>query len=272
MATQTHYRTCNLCEAMCGIEIKVDGSEILSIRGDKNDLFSRGHICPKAVALQDIYHDPDRLRYPVRRMTTGWQQIGWDEAFDEVVSNIKAIQQTYGRNAVGAYVGNPNVHNIGSILYLVPFLRALRSRNRFSATSVDQLPHHFASYFMFGHQFLIPIPDIDRTDFFLILGANPLASNGSLMTAPVACATPPNTHLLSLSLPQGRNMTGKFCANCAFGWKASVIMGSKRANARAEPNTTLWADYHPTRLWTWRCALGHTAHRAKTARTVATGH
>ena len=184
MATQTHYRTCNLCEAMCGIEIKVDGSEILSIRGDKNDPFSRGHICPKAVALQDIYHDPDRLRHPVRRTATGWQQIGWDEAFDEVVSNIKAIQQTYGRNAVGAYVGNPNVHNIGSILYLAPFLRALRSRNRFSATSVDQLPHHFASYFMLGHQSLIPIPDIDRTDFFLILGANPLASNGSLMTAP----------------------------------------------------------------------------------------
>jgi len=184
MATQTHYRTCNLCEAMCGLEIKVDGSEILSIRGDKNDPFSRGHICPKAVALQDIYHDPDRLRHPVRRTASGWERINWDEAFDEVVSRLQGIQKTYGRNGVGVYVGNPNVHNLGSILFLAPFLRAWRSKNRYSATSVDQLPHHFASYFMFGHQLLIPIPDIDRTDFFLILGANPLASNGSLMTAP----------------------------------------------------------------------------------------
>ena len=92
MATQTHYRTCNLCEAMCGIEIKVDGDEILSIRGDKNDPFSRGHICPKAVALQDIYHDPDRLRHPVRRTTTGWERISWDDAFEEVVSRIQRIQ------------------------------------------------------------------------------------------------------------------------------------------------------------------------------------
>ena len=138
-----------------------------------------GHICPKAVALQDVYHDPDRLCYPVRRMATGWEQIGWDEAFDEVVSNIKGIQQTYGRHAVGAYVGNPNGHNLASILFLAPFLRALGTRNLFSVTSVDQLPHHLTSYFMFGHQFLLPIPDID-----LILGANPLASNGSLMTAP----------------------------------------------------------------------------------------
>ena len=184
MATRTHYRTCNLCEAMCGLEIKVDGNEILSIRGDKNDPFSRGHICPKAVALQDIYHDPDRLRHPVRRTTTGWERISWDEAFDEVVSQLQGIQKTYGRNGVGVYVGNPNVHNLGSMLFLAPFLRALRSKNRYSATSVDQLPHHFASYFMFGHQLLTPIPDIDRTDFFLILGANPLASNGSLMTAP----------------------------------------------------------------------------------------
>lgn len=184
MAMRTHYRTCNLCEAMCGVEIKVDGSEILSIRGDKNDPFSRGHICPKAVALQDIYHDPDRLRHPVRRTASGWERISWDDAFDEVVSRLQNIQKVHGRNGVGVYVGNPIVHNLGSTLFIPAFLRALRSRNRYSATSVDQLPHHFASYFMFGHQLLIPIPDIDRTDFFLVLGANPLASNGSLMTAP----------------------------------------------------------------------------------------
>jgi anaerobic selenocysteine-containing dehydrogenase len=168
---------------MCGLEITHQDGKILAIKGDKNDPFSRGHICPKAVALQDIYHDPNRLKHPVRRTADGWERIGWDEAFDEVVQNLKAVQAKYGNNAVGVYQGNPNVHNMGSILYNAPFVRTLRTRNRFSATSVDQLPHHFAALFMFGHQFLTPIPDIDRTDYMLILGANPVVSNGSFMTA-----------------------------------------------------------------------------------------
>jgi anaerobic selenocysteine-containing dehydrogenase len=169
---------------MCGLEIEVQGEEILAIRGDKADPFSRGHICPKATALADIYHDPDRLRQPVRRTAVGWEQISWNEAFDEVVANIKRIQGVYGRNAIAVYQGNPNVHNVGALLYSPPFVRTLRTKNRFSATSADQLPHHFAAYFMFGHQLLLPIPDVDHTDFMLMLGANPLASNGSLMTAP----------------------------------------------------------------------------------------
>ncbi|MCL4265264.1 MAG: molybdopterin oxidoreductase family protein [Anaerolineae bacterium] len=181
--SHTHYRTCNLCEAMCGLEIKVDGQHILSIKGDKDDPFSRGHICPKATALEDIYHDPDRLKYPVRRTATGWERISWDEAFDEVVGNIQRIQGAHGRNAIGVYLGNPNVHNLGLILYNAPFIRSLKTKNRFSATSVDQLPSQYAAYLMFGHQLLFPVPDVDRTHYFLMLGANPLASNGSLMTA-----------------------------------------------------------------------------------------
>lgn len=183
MTVRTHYRTCNLCEAMCGLEIKLDGDEILSIQGDKNDPFSQGHICPKAVALQDIYHDKDRLKQPVRRTADGWQQISWDEAFSEVVQKLKEVQAKYGRNAIGLYQGNPNVHNYGTSLFSPPFVRALRTKNRFSATSVDQLPHSFAAYHMFGHQLLFPVPDINRTAYWLILGANPLVSNGSLMTA-----------------------------------------------------------------------------------------
>lgn len=179
----THYRTCNLCEAMCGLEIKVEGQHILSIKGDKDDPFSRGHICPKATALEDIYHDPDRLKFPVRRTAVGWERISWDEAFDEVVQNIQRIQAAHGRNAIGVYLGNPNVHNLGLILYNAPFIRSLKTKNRFSATSVDQLPSQYAAYLMFGHQLLFPVPDVDRTLYFLMLGANPLASNGSLMTA-----------------------------------------------------------------------------------------
>src|SRR5215216_8131731 len=179
-----HYRNCNICEAICGIEITVQGDQRLDIRGDKDDPFSRGYICPKAVALQDIHYDKDRLRYPVRRTPDCWQRIGWNEAFDEVAQNLKRIHANYGRNSIATYLGNPNVHNYGAMLFAPGFIRSLRTRNRFSATSVDQLAHHLSAYLMFGHQLLLPVPDLDRTRFFLILGANPAVSNGSMMTAP----------------------------------------------------------------------------------------
>jgi anaerobic selenocysteine-containing dehydrogenase len=182
----THFRTCTLCEAICGLAIELEGERIVSIRGDRDDPFSRGHICPKGVALQDVHADPDRLRHPVRRTTSGWERIGWDEALDYVAFRLRTVQRQHGRDAVAVYQGNPTVHNYGTLLYAPGFIRALGTRNRFSATSVDQLPHHFAAYFMFGHQLLIPVPDLDRTEFMLILGANPAVSNGSLMSAPDA--------------------------------------------------------------------------------------
>ena len=183
MESVPHFRNCNLCEAICGIEI-TERNGHLEIRGDKEDPFSRGYVCPKAVALQDLHFDKDRLRHPVRRTPDGWVRIGWNEAFDEVAKNLKHINATYGRNSIATYLGNPTVHNSGALLFAPGFLRSLRTRNRFSATSVDQLAHHLAGYLMFGHQLLLPIPDLERTNFFLILGANPVVSNGSLMTAP----------------------------------------------------------------------------------------
>ncbi len=183
--SETHFRACTLCEAICGIEIRVEDGRITSIRGDRADSFSRGHICPKAVALQDIHNDPDRLRHPMRRTAAGdWERIDWDAALDETAQKIRGIQTDHGRDAVGVYLGNPNVHNYGSLLYGPPLLRSLRTINRFSATSVDQLPHHVAATLMFGHKLLLPVPDIDRTDFLLVIGANPVVSNGSMMTAP----------------------------------------------------------------------------------------
>jgi len=180
---EVHYRTCNLCEAMCGLEIEHKDGNVLSIKGDKQDTFSNGFICPKAVALQDIYNDPDRLRQPVKRVNDEWQKIGWDEALREVSQRLLSIKKKYGNKSVGIYQGNPTVHNYGTMLFMRNLTKALGIRNKFSATSVDQLPHHMASQYMFGHNLLIPIPDIDRTDFFLIIGANPVVSNGSLMTA-----------------------------------------------------------------------------------------
>lgn len=180
----THYRACHLCEAICGLAIETEGEQILSIKGDHQDPFSRGHICPKAIALQDIQNDPQRLRMPVKRVGEQWEQIGWEEAFDLVATRLAGIQQAHGRNAVAVYMGNPNVHNYGSMTHSNYFLGQLRTKQRYSATSVDQLPHHLVSLWMYGHMLAIPIPDIDHTQFFLMLGANPMASNGSIMTVP----------------------------------------------------------------------------------------
>ncbi|MGB5812946.1 MAG: molybdopterin-dependent oxidoreductase, partial [Polyangiales bacterium] len=183
-STSTHYRTCNLCEAMCGLEIKVDGEEITSIRGDDRDVFSRGHICPKATALKDLYDDPDRLKQPMRRIGDRWEAISWDQAFDIAVDRLHQVQEQHGHSAVGLYFGNPNAHNFGTLVYGPAFFRAVGTKNRFSASSCDQWPLMLASYFMYGHQLRFPVPDVDRTDFMMLIGANPLASNGSIMSAP----------------------------------------------------------------------------------------
>lgn len=189
MSKTLHYRACHLCEAICGLAIETESDEggvprIRSIKGDPQDSFSRGHVCPKAVALQDIQDDPDRLRQPLRRVGSEWQPIGWDEAFALVASRLGEIRERHGNNAVAVYQGNPSVHNYGLMTHSNYFLGLLKTRNRFSATSVDQLPHHLVSQQMYGHGLLIPIPDIDHTDFMLVLGGNPLASNGSIMTVP----------------------------------------------------------------------------------------
>lgn len=182
--SKQHYRACNLCEAMCGIVVETQGTEVLSIKGDKNDPFSRGHICPKAVALKDLYDDPERLRSPMIKRAGQWQNVSWDEAFDETAKRLAEVQEQHGRDAVGTYLGNPNVHNLGALMAAPGLLKVLRTKNKFSATSVDQLPHHILAMKMFGHQLKIPVPDIDRTDFFVLFGSNPVASNGSLMTVP----------------------------------------------------------------------------------------
>jgi anaerobic selenocysteine-containing dehydrogenase len=189
MTKTLHHRACHLCEAICGLTIETqtedDGStRILSIKGDAQDSFSRGHICPKAVALQDIQNDPDRLHQPMRRVGSEWQAIEWEDAFALVAERLSEIQVRHGQSAVATYQGNPSVHNYGLLTHSNYFLGLLKTRNRFSATSVDQLTHHLSSLLMYGHGMLLPIPDIDHTEFMLILGGNPLASNGSIMTVP----------------------------------------------------------------------------------------
>ncbi len=179
---------CNLCEAICGLELTIRGRDVVGVRGNPADPLSRGHICPKGVAIADVYADPDRLRRPVRRVGEGpaarWEEIGWDEAFDLVADNLARVINEHGDDALGVYLGNPNAHSLGSMTHGTAMFKSFRTRNRYSATSVDQLPHQLVAHLMFGHQLFLPIPDIDRTSWFLVIGANPMASNGSLMTVP----------------------------------------------------------------------------------------
>jgi anaerobic selenocysteine-containing dehydrogenase len=189
IARQTHYRACHLCEAICGLVIETEGADIVSIKGDKADPLSRGHICPKAIALKDLHSDPDRLRAPVKRVRSddhkdSWQEISWDEALNTTATRLAQIIAEHGVNAVGIYMGNPSVHNYGMMTHQGNLFQHIRSNNRFSATSVDQLPHHLTSLWLYGHKLLIPVPDVDNTDYLLMLGANPLASNGSIWTVP----------------------------------------------------------------------------------------
>jgi anaerobic selenocysteine-containing dehydrogenase len=180
--------TCNLCEAICGLELTIEdrpeGPKVTSVRGNEEDPLSRGHICPKGVALADVYEDPDRLRRPVKRVGEEWVEISWDEALDLTADGLAAAINQGGRDALGVYLGNPNAHSLGAQTHGVQMIKTFKTRNKFSASSVDQIPHQFVAWQLFGHQLLIPIADIDRTSYFLVFGANPMASNGSLMTVP----------------------------------------------------------------------------------------
>ncbi|MCX7179315.1 MAG: molybdopterin-dependent oxidoreductase, partial [Proteobacteria bacterium] len=164
----TQYRSCNLCEAICGLEIKLAGRQIISIKGDKQDPFSHGHICPKAVALGDIQNDPNRLRQPLRKVAGQWQPIAWDAAFELVAQRLVELRARHGKDAIAVYQGNPNSHNYGLMTHAAGFPGLLRTRNRFSATSVDQSPQQLVAYWMYGHQMLLPVPDIDHSDYLLV--------------------------------------------------------------------------------------------------------
>jgi anaerobic selenocysteine-containing dehydrogenase len=179
-----HYRKCSICEAMCGLVIEHQNGKVKSIHGNPKDTFSRGYHCIKGEALADLQEDPNRLRQPILKTASGWENVSWDAAFAEVERGIRSVQKSHGKNSLAVYLGNPNVHNYGSILFGLDFIKTLQTKNRYSATSIDQLPHQMVGYLMFGHQLLVPVPDVDRTHFMLILGGNPVVSRGSIMSAP----------------------------------------------------------------------------------------
>lgn len=181
---RTEQVTCPLCEATCGLDVTLDGDRVTSVRGDAADVFSAGFICPKGASIGALHHDPDRLRTPMIKRDGVWESASWEEAFAEISARLLPIIAEHGKDAVAVYAGNPSIHNTSTALYGRVFFKALGTRNFYSASTVDQMPKHLSSGYLFGDPLSIPVPDVDRTSYLLLLGANPLVSNGSLMTAP----------------------------------------------------------------------------------------
>jgi anaerobic selenocysteine-containing dehydrogenase len=232
---RTVFRTCPLCEATCGLEISVNPQEqIVRIRGDKDDVFSHGFICPKGSTLKQLHEDPDRLRKPMVKRNGVHVEVSWDEAWKEVERGLMGVIDRHGRGSLSAYLGNPNAHNLGPQLFSGVMLRSMGSRNIFSASSVDQMPMHVAGGFMFGSAQHIPVPDIDHTDYLLMLGANPYMSNGSLCTAP--------------------DYPGRIQAIRARGGKVVVV--DPRRSKTAE-NSDEWVSIRPGTDGLFMAALAH---------------
>ncbi|MBJ20623.1 MAG: molybdopterin-dependent oxidoreductase [bacterium] len=190
-STEPHivFRSCPTCEASCGLRIEIDSQtrSVIRIEGDPADPRSEGYLCPKAYAIKEIYEDPERLKKPIRKNADGsWSEIDWDEAMDLAASRLLEIKEKYGANANGYYIGNPTGHNVGAQLYLLPVMNGLATQRSFSAATMDQFPQNIALHTMLGDPWMFPIPDIQRTEFFVCMGGNPLVSQGSLMSGPNA--------------------------------------------------------------------------------------
>ncbi|MFE4050976.1 molybdopterin oxidoreductase family protein [Streptomyces sp. YIM B13518] len=181
---RTALRICPLCEATCGLTLTIDDGRVTGARGDRDDVFSKGFVCPKGAAFGAVDSDPDRLRTPLVRVDGELREATWAEAFDAVAAGIRPVVERHGPHAVGLVLGNPNVHTVAGALYPPVLVAGLGTRSLFTASTVDQMPKHVSSGLLFGDANAIPVPDLDRTDHLLLIGANPLESNGSLCTAP----------------------------------------------------------------------------------------
>ncbi len=183
---ETVFRSCPICEACCGLKVEIDraAGKVVKIAGDEEDRRSRGFICPKAYAPVAVYEDPDRVRSPLIKENGSFRQASWDEALDLVGERLRAIRETHGNDAIATYIGNPTGFNLGAMLWSAMFIQMLATERVFSGATVDQFPKNLSCRILYGDSWLFPIPDIDRTDHLVILGANPVVSNGSLMSAP----------------------------------------------------------------------------------------
>jgi anaerobic selenocysteine-containing dehydrogenase len=181
--TETALRICPLCEATCGLTLTIDDGRVTGARGDHDDVFSKGFICPKGASFAELDNDPDRLTRPLVRRDGQLTEATWDEAYTVIAERLGGVVSEHGGESVGVYLGNPNAHTIAGSLYAPLVIRALGTRHVYSASTLDQMPKHVALGHMFGSPVAFTVPDLDRTDYLVIIGANPLVSNGSLATA-----------------------------------------------------------------------------------------
>jgi anaerobic selenocysteine-containing dehydrogenase len=181
--TQTALRICPLCEATCGLTLTISDGRVTGARGDRDDVFSHGFICPKGASFAELDNDPDRLASPLVRRDGELTEATWDEAYAVIAERLGGVIKDHGATSVGVYLGNPNAHTIAGALYGPLIIRALKTRHVYSASTLDQMPKHVALGYMFGSPVAFTVPDLDRTDYLVIIGANPLVSNGSLATA-----------------------------------------------------------------------------------------
>ncbi|MCC6998977.1 MAG: molybdopterin-dependent oxidoreductase [Deltaproteobacteria bacterium] len=188
----THHRTCTACEAMCGLLVEVDGDRVVGLRGDDGDPLGRGFMCEQAWRLVDQRIDPQRVRRPLRRRTStaandaGFEEVGWDVVLDDIAQRIAALQKQHGHDALAVFAGRGVAHDHGALLFSALFIETLKTERRYSLNSCDTLPQLLAALLMFGHQGLVPVPDLDRAHLVLLLGANPVLSHGSIIGAPDA--------------------------------------------------------------------------------------
>ena len=197
-------RSCPICEASCGLRVHVDreANTIERIEGDPDDFRSQGYLCPKAYGMKGVYEDPDRLRRPIRKRDDGsWEEIGWDEALDLAADRIRKIQQDHGTHTIGLFVGEPTGHDVGALLYTTHFIQTFQTPRMFSSATMDQFPKQVSLTRMIGDGEMYIVPDLHRTDLFICMGGNPLASQGSLMSTPntkkVIRATNSCTHAIA---------------------------------------------------------------------------
>ncbi len=183
-APRGHYRICPLCEACCGLQVQTAGGRVTGIRGAQDDPFSQGFLCPKGISLKDLHEDPDRLRQPLLKRNGRHEPVSWEQAFEEIERRLRPLIEAHGPDAVALSFGNPAAHKVGLLAYTPRLARALGTRNVFSASTLDQMPKQLSSALMYGHWLSIPVPDLPRTDLLVVLGANPMVSNGSLWTVP----------------------------------------------------------------------------------------
>jgi anaerobic selenocysteine-containing dehydrogenase len=184
MTETVHQRICPFCEACCGLEVRMRDGKVTSVRGDEADVFSAGYICPKGVALKDLHEDPDRLRIPLVKRDGRFVETSWDDAFAEIEQRLPPILAAHGKDAVGVTLGNPVSHKFGLLLYGTRLIKAIGTHQLYTASTLDQMPKQLANGLMYGGWLTMAVPDIERCQFLLVLGANPMASNGSLWTVP----------------------------------------------------------------------------------------